>query len=1124
MEIIPKSIQNSLNHLAAVMHGQRFKLTCAIVIVGVGVCFALQFTMLSRIPEKMAFFIDSYSLATDKVTIGEESDICFKGVPTDYLTVTKTDGGFVWNVNSQYRDTLQYFKINNSNPNAIPIEDNGSQTISIEVPAMHRGGQPLTLSLTGENIWDEWEEHFDEQHDILLRHFAVHYNISHNNYSAKDTLGYMQQKMVRSFLEKKDGKMVLVILDELTSVNGQGYKRSDSIVGDACKVQFFSVADHCYADDKGDATFRIDGINYVMKPTVKLTEWGAGHTMIRKDGKMLSVHFPKGMGYVETVDTLKAMAHKTSDIMTIRQSGASYPTKSDIYLPQFSAQFSSDICSFDFKDGDVLLRKTRNDSILLDSKMHLVPTLTKTNLNMGNGTLKCRVGFINQTFALSYLWLPLAMALFLLFVVIGPFSSVRVPESLRNRIHGYSQLRSHPAFMAVLIIIALCFCVCKTMIALKLSYTFPYFEKITGVVPASTSLMLLLFVTVAMMLNTPLAKAVATKRKLSSPFITLVLLAAAYVFIVFAYFRILDPAVSESIIASYFPYEINISPKIWNWQDLFGINDNHRSVVYALIFVEGVALAAWAVALVLWKPLTKSFHSVCGTASGLAEKLNTCMAGKWYNLENAACVTMQKTIGKKIHIEPAQLACNDPNQKFSFKKWLGRAIGRLPLAGIILFAGLVLSIVACSWMPTLLAATVALVILASKTTYIAFVATIEMLFPWHVLLLALLAFGGGALGNFGTAFITMGVIIGLCNALSAVKFDNPNTPDIQEGLQPLEVLWQMLFISFAYIFCAMVADNGYMTNYIGFVIAFVAFFFLFKVPGWQNLLSGSIGKNTRKWIHVYLIFIVVFILALPYICSKIFDPKDVHYSRMARRMMLYSNFSNLQEAGYRYTETDAEFMVVMSHYMQHPDGGDPLSNDHHMMHASVSTGQSPVVLNDLSVPMAFFGSYGSNVGTILFFGLILMLLFLVMQYSLSFMGNRQTLLTRTMQWRILAVSLWTGTSMYLYLSYIGHLPFTGRLVPGFGVDAVGESLETAILLAFMAATTCNMINGPLPGKMEVEFEPIIIETKSKTKSTGKKDTDEPEATKTSKPETPKTSKPEAPKPEPSKHTFSFDDL
>jgi hypothetical protein len=47
--------------------------------------------------------------------------------------------------------------------------------------------------------------------------------------------------------------------------------------------------------------------------------------------------------------------------------------------------------------------------------------------------------------------------------------------------------------------------------------------------------------------------------------------------------------------------------------------------------------------------------------------------------------------------------------------------------------------------------------------------------------------------------------------------------------------------------------------------------------------------------------------------------------------------------------------------------------------------------------------------------------------------------------------MWVGTSLYIYLSYIDWLPFTGRLNPGLGVDAVGEALETAILLAFMAA-------------------------------------------------------------------------
>ena len=55
--------------------------------------------------------------------------------------------------------------------------------------------------------------------------------------------------------------------------------------------------------------------------------------------------------------------------------------------------------------------------------------------------------------------------------------------------------------------------------------------------------------------------------------------------------------------------------------------------------------------------------------------------------------------------------------------------------------------------------------------------------------------------------------------------------------------------------------------------------------------------------------------------------------------------------------------------------------------------------------------------------------------------------------RLLAMFMWVGTSLYIYFSYIDWLPFTGRLNPGFGVDAVGEALETAFLLAFMATVT-----------------------------------------------------------------------
>ncbi len=114
-----------------------------------------------------------------------------------------------------------------------------------------------------------------------------------------------------------------------------------------------------------------------------------------------------------------------------------------------------------------------------------------------------------------------------------------------------------------------------------------------------------------------------------------------------------------------------------------------------------------------------------------------------------------------------------------------------------------------------------------------------------------------------------------------------------------------------------------------------------------------------------------------------------------------------------------------------------------------------MVLNDLSAPAAFFGAYGTIPTTLVFFLLLFLLIWLVMQYSLSYVDSLRPQLTKAMQWRLLAMFMWVGTSFYIYLSYIDGLPYTGRLNPGLGVDAVGEALESAILLAFMAAMTCR---------------------------------------------------------------------
>ena len=252
----------------------------------------------------------------------------------------------------------------------------------------------------------------------------------------------------------------------------------------------------------------------------------------------------------------------------------------------------------------------------------------------------------------------------------------------------------------------------------------------------------------------------------------------------------------------------------------------------------------------------------------------------------------------------------------------------------------------------------------------------------------------------------------------------------------------------------MVGDHGYMTNYLGFVMCLVCFFFLMERPPAYDDSTYQIAEKEKWWVYGSMTLLVVLLMAMPYICSQLFSPEQVNYDRLARRVMLYSNFDELEQSGYRYSESDAEFMVIMNHYMRPGEGHDPLSNDDRFLHTSISSGQSPVVLNDLSLPAAFFGAYGIYVTTAVYFLLLFVIMWLVMQFSLS-SYDEDARLTRAMQWRLLAMMMWVGTSFYIYLSYIGRLPFTGRLNPGLGVDAVGEALETAILLAFMAAVTCR---------------------------------------------------------------------
>ena len=333
-----KAISKILNLLTIFTHGVAFKAVSGVVALCIAACLLLCYTMLEKIPTKFAFFVDYISLNQDVITIGEGSDISYQDVPKDYLEIVERNGVINWKVNPLYHnsDTLQYFKINDENPNRVEISNNREQNIKIKISSsVSDKDSLLELSLTGEDIWKEWEK-FKEQKEILLRQFAVRYQSDRNNYSVKDPFGFMQQKNIMSFFShKNEGKLYLVILDKETIVETSDTTYSYAYEGTCSsnigtKIQFYRVNDHCYLDNNDDESFKVDNINYVMKASVKLTEWGAGHVMLTHNDNTWSAFFPKAMGYVESVDTLYAMAHKTGDFLTLKQGKVSYPSKNDI--------------------------------------------------------------------------------------------------------------------------------------------------------------------------------------------------------------------------------------------------------------------------------------------------------------------------------------------------------------------------------------------------------------------------------------------------------------------------------------------------------------------------------------------------------------------------------------------------------------------------------------------------------------------------------------------------------------------------------------------------------------------------------------------------------------------------
>ncbi len=923
---------------------------CAVAIILIVICVS----MFMQIDDRVVMHVDNFEMTsnTQAFTVGDESDVCFDKVPHDYLEVFVEKDSIRWQVNERYRntDSLWYYKINDKNPNLHDLSEDDRITISFS------DGESEAAVITVRDI-SEMLKGVDNQY-VMLRYVLGKKQVELDT-TFQQGYDFFKDRGIKSFvyrnkeglLDNKLGKCQLVILDDRTTLYHDNKEiryavtGSDSRFGGKAKVQFFRMTPAAYMEKKVKREyFAIKSVNYIAKPVVVSTEWGAGHVLVeRNEEDKLICYFPKPITYVERVEELKSASEKSSGLLTYRQDDGGFPTSNMLSIPAFSSQVSADICNLRFS----------GDTIFCDNRplrsSHCFPTFEKATAGV-NGEISVRVGLLDGPF----LWSCITVPLFFLFLCVVLMLLMLLPKINydNTKEHEGRWMDSLPTYMPAIFLIYFAYIICKVMIAMKLGFTYPYFENVFGVNMVSVCLMLLLVLGISSIINW---KFIVADRSFSKPiwrknwpwlFPVLYLVG---LIVMCAVFDKMNDTHFYSVLRSYLPGDVNTevlsfsSWKICKWGKMNGMNDTFFNIPYALLLANFIMLVTTVLVLVF------------------REKL---------------CEVVER--GSE-----------------TFEKW--------------------------DWWKKMLVGVVA------------------------ILLLRFLS------GNFATAFITFLVIVFMSGAFRTVK--------LGEGMSFSKAMVCYLGISLSFIIvsCWGGHDFGYITNFVGFI-----FFIFFVYIITQKTYGANKGPQPEKEGWVAFLTTLVVVLLFYFVTWLITSYSDINSNRSQRRVNLLVNWEEYSQSGKRYAESDAEFVRVMQHYMFNGKeciASDPLSNDEHILHPSVSTGQASVVQNDVSIQGCFFGAYGWST-YVVYFGLLALLCWLIVKnavypvVSLS-KGERENInigIGRWVYWRTLAMFMWVGTSLYLFLSYCGVLPFTGRLNPGFGVDSVGEALETSILIAFMLAS------------------------------------------------------------------------
>ena len=924
--------------------------------------------MMCRTASRFVFSIQSFDLNTDEVTVGANSGIAFDKVPHDFMTIKQLDNCYEWKVNPKYlaEDSLMYYFVNNVNPNFHPL---GDGSVTVNVPLSNGSTRQMTLSSQDlQGLLSGPKSKY-----VLLRTIL--------QMQAQDSVSdvdYTAIKALRSCFARtdKDSPWGIVILDKYTTfVQPDGrsvpyvmHGRTDSIEGskvpaETCKIQFYSMADYSIRPDKeDDEMFHIDKIHYVAKPVLTLTKWGSGHVMLTPIDKGMHVAFPKALTYIERIDSLRKDAEVSSGILTYQQNDGSFPVARNLLLPVYSSALARDAASLRVNADTLAIVTGPNKFMKVSGKMRLVPGFDQMDLDAGTGTLHAQVGVIDYRFILSYFWLPLLVFAILLITYCWLMSTKGISSNVRQNMPRLT--KNLPAYFSVIFTVALAYGVARIMIAFRLSYSYPYFEKLTGIITISVALMLILLYMLSIVFNSEIVRLERHGRKPIFRLSATTLIPLFCLALTWVAFKMMDHGISAAMLSSYYPSELGGHNPLY-WAKAVAMNDNHRSVPYTLALVDFLLIIVGVFLL----NISKRNHLVT-----------------WAN------AVWKATLGPVFK----------RMKKLPFvAKIKAKLQGGNYFVALVVGCGLVLAV---SLLP----------------------------------------------GNYSTALITLLAIIGLTRTLLSIDYHIPKyrKPSRLVRIVGPKAFWLSMIACICYFTAAFIlGDKGYLTNFCGYVVMGIIVYLMAAKT--ENPNKTSDDKNAlkayRKGILTAIVMSVVLVCVVIKLLPLITPVEAIDYSRNSQRINAALQSSKYYDSGYRYAISNQEFMLIQDHYLFNLDGSDPLSNKH-ILHPSLSSAQSPVILNDVSIQSSFFGSYGWS-AYLTFFSLLAILGWLVIRNTLNSEGG----LSKQRLWRLMAILLWISTTVYLYVSYSGLAPYTGRLIPGCGADSAGEALETTILLAFMTA-------------------------------------------------------------------------